>query len=116
MPIRKAAALVAGLALSLPAFAQQAAPAAAPAAPAASPAAAAAAPKPNCTKPDDFPGRLASEQRKRSWGKDVNAYVECVKKFIDEQKSIGDVHYAAANNAISNLNKEIGEFNAAQKE
>jgi hypothetical protein len=113
MRIRQAAAVLAGLALSLSAFAQQAAPAAAPAAPVAS---TAAGPKPSCTKPDEFPGRLASENRKRAWGKEVNAYIECVKKFIDEQKTIGDVHYNAANTAIGMLNKEIADFNAAGKE
>ncbi len=117
MRIRQTAALfagLAGLAVSLTALAQQAAPAAA--APAAPTASTAAGPKPSCTKPDEFPGRLASESRKRAWSKDVNLYVECVKKFIDEQKSIGDAHYNAANTAIGTLNKEIAEFNAAGKD
>jgi hypothetical protein len=86
-----------------------------PAAPAAAPAAA-NAPKHSCTKPEDYPGRLASDSRKKNWNRDVTTYIDCMKKFIDDQKALGDVHYSAAQSAISTINKEIQEFNAAQKE
>lgn len=110
MPPNMMAGIIAWF-VAAPAFAQQAAPNP----PAAAPTAATPVAKPACTRPEDHPGRLASDLRKKSWSKEVQEYVECMKKFADDQKAVGDAHYAAANNAINSLNKDIVEFNEQSK-
>jgi hypothetical protein len=105
------AAIIAAVLIAAPAIAQQPTPTP----PASAPTAATPIAKPGCTRPEDHPGRLASDLRKKSWSKEVQEYVECMKKFADEQKAVGDAHYAAANNAINSLNKDIVEFNEQSK-
>jgi len=85
------------------AMAQQAAPAPAPAG--------AAVPKHNCTKPGEFPGNLASDRAKQTWQKDYVAYVDCLKKFIDEQQALADPHVKASNAAINEYNAGVKEYN-----
>ena len=67
-----ASVALAGMAAS--ALAQQ--PAAAPAGP---------TPKHSCAKPGDFPGGLASDNQRKNWQKGSVEYVDCLKKFINEQ-------------------------------
>ena len=99
-----ALAAVAGMALA------QQSPSAAPAAPAAP------LPKHNCTKPGEFPGNLASDTQKRTWQKDYVGYVDCLKKFIEEQQALADPHVKAANAAINEYNAGVKEYNEqAQK-
>jgi len=73
----------------------------------------AAAPAPakasTCTKPDAFPGRLATDNAKRAWQKDVNTWQECMKKYV------GDMQ-AEANNAVKAANAAIDEYNTAARE
>jgi hypothetical protein len=95
------------LGLAAPAFAQQAA---------AAPVAAH-----GCTKPDEYPGRLASDQRRSNWVKTANAYLECLKKYIQEQQGAynkileqGKPHLDAANASIEEYNKSVAQFKAAQ--
>lgn len=107
--VNAAAALIA--ALALPALALAQAPA--PSIPAPPPGV--EVPKPGCKRPDEYPGNLATDLRKRAWDKDVTAYIECMKKFIEDQKALGDAHYTAAQRAIETTNKDIQEFNAAKK-
>jgi len=99
-----AVAVIVGL--SVPAFAQQAA------APAAH----------GCTKPDEYPGRLASDSRRASWVKTANAYLECLKKHIQEQQGAynkileqGKPHLDAANASIDEYNKAVAQFKADQE-
>jgi hypothetical protein len=96
------------LGLAAPAFAQQAA---------ATPVAAH-----GCAKPDEYPGRLASDQRRSSWVKTANAYLECLKKHIQEQQGSynkileqGKPHLDAANASIDEYNKAVAQFKAAQE-
>lgn len=100
--IRVLSALAAAI-LASAALAQQAAPTAAPAAP---------LPKHSCAKPDEFPGNLASDLQKRSWQKEYVDYVDCLKKFIEEQQALADPHIKAANAAISEYNTGVKEYNA----
>jgi hypothetical protein len=110
--MRIAIALAALLILPLSATAQTSAPATtAPAAAAPNP----NAPKPPCTRADEYPGKLASDQAKRNWQRDFSAYVECMKKFIEDQKTQGDLHYEAARGAIAAVNKDIADANEARK-
>jgi hypothetical protein len=108
--MRIAIALAALLILPLPAVAQTSAP----------PAAAASAPNPNapkppCTRADEYPGKLATDQAKRNWQREFSTYVECMKKFIEDQKTQGDLHYEAARSAIAAVNKDIADANEARK-
>ena len=99
-----AAALLIGVAA--PTFAQSAAPAA-------------VAPH-GCTKPDEYPGRLASDMRRNNWVKSANAYLECLKKYIGEQQTAynsyvekAKPHLDAANGTIEEYNKAVAAFKAA---
>ena len=101
-----AAAVLIGLAT--PAFAQQAAPT--PIAPH------------GCTKPDEHPGRLASDMRRNNWVKSANAYLECLKKYVQEQQGAynkileqGKPHLDAANASIDEYNKAAAQFKADQE-
>jgi hypothetical protein len=113
---RLALAAALGLAAALPALAQTPA---APAAPAAAPAASAPAvsmPKPNCGTKPEHPGRLASDNMKRAWQRDANAYLECLKKFATDQQAIAQEYIKAANATVDEYNTSVKEFqDAAQK-
>ena len=102
-------ALVAFFAASA-ATAQTAAPAAAPVA--AQPVLAGA----NCPKPDAHPGRLASDNQRRGWGKEVTAWETCMKKYVAEVSSKADEAVKAANAAVARSNAAIDEYNAIVKD
>jgi hypothetical protein len=94
--------------LATPAFAQQAA--ATPIAPHA------------CTKPDEYPGRLASDLRRNNWVKSANAYLECLKKYVQDQQAAynkiaeqAKPHLEAANAAIEEYNKAAAQFKTDQE-
>ncbi|MEP7181814.1 MAG: hypothetical protein ABI886_06485 [Betaproteobacteria bacterium] len=77
----------------------------------------AAASKHACTKPGEHPGRLASDTQQKTWTRNVNAYLECLKKFVAEEQAIAKPlieqskpHIDAANNAIDEYNKSAKEF------
>ncbi|HSC23925.1 MAG TPA: hypothetical protein VLG08_09445 [Casimicrobiaceae bacterium] len=103
------------LAVSAIAFAAVAAHAGAQTTPAESPAAPASSapvPKPECgAKPGEYPGNLASDNQKRSWQKDFVAYIDCLKKFIQDQQALADPHVKAANAAISEYNAGVKAYN-----
>jgi hypothetical protein len=106
--ILRTLALAVLIGLAAPAFAQPAAPA--PLAPH------------GCVKPDDYPGRLASDMRRNNWVKSANAYLDCLKKFIQEQQGAynkvleqGKPHLDAANASIDEYNKAAAQFKADQE-
>ena len=84
-------ALLIGAAFAAPAFAQ--APAPPP-----------SMPKPACTKPDEFPGRLATDRARRAWDNEAKAYGDCVRKFVEDQRAISELAIKAANTAIEEYN------------
>ncbi len=84
------------------ATAQTAAPAAAPAA---APSAA------NCPKPDAHPGRLASDNQRRGWGKEVTAWETCMKKYVAEVSAKADEAVKTANAAVARSNAAVDEYN-----
>ena len=100
--------LIAGLVLAaaLPAFAQTPAPAAP-----ATPAATADLPKHNCTKPGEFPSRLATEGQQRQYQKDYVAFTECLKKFALEQQALAEPHMKASNATINEYNTAVKAYN-----
>jgi ABC-type sugar transport system substrate-binding protein len=83
------------------------APAPAPA-PEAAPVAAA---KSTCGKPEDHPGKNASDTRRRAWQRDVTAWQDCMKKYIETNKAQGDVYFKAANEAVEEFNKATNMWN-----
>jgi hypothetical protein len=86
-------------ALAAPALAQTAAPSDAGVA------------KHNCSKPDEFPGSLATDRQRQTWQKEYTAYSECMKKFIGEQKALAEPYLKAYNAAIDEYNATIKVFN-----
>ena len=101
------AAAVALAGLAAPAGAQTT-----PAAPAAAPASSAPIPKPECgAKPGEYPGNLASDNQKRQWQKEFVAYIDCLKKFVEEQQALADPHVKAANAAINEYNAGVKAYN-----
>ena len=94
-----ASVALAGMAAS--ALAQQ--PAAAPAGP---------TPKHSCAKPGDFPGGLASDNQRKNWQKGYVEYVDCLKKFINEQQALAEPHVKASNDAINEYTDGVKEYNA----
>ena len=106
--IHRAVPAIAAVALAAFAF-PCAAQTTAPAAPAAS---TAAMPKPECgTKPGDYPGNLASDNQRRAWQKEYVAYIDCLKKFVEEQQALAEPHVKASNAAINEYNASVKAYN-----
>ena len=73
------------------------------------------APKPACTKPDEYPGNLASDRRKNAWAAEVKGYLACLKKFVDDQNAIAQAHFKAAGAAIEEHNAVAKAANEVAK-
>jgi hypothetical protein len=99
----RVALVVATLALASSALAQTPAPA---------PAAANAS---NCAKPDDHPGRLASDRQRAGWEKEVQAWQECMKKYVGEVQAKADQAVKVANAAVAESNAAVAEYNNTVK-
>lgn len=79
---------------------------------AAAPESSAPIPKPECgAKPGEYPGNLASDNQKRSWQKEYVAYIDCLKKFVEEQQALAEPHVKAANAAINDYNAGVKAYN-----
>ena len=70
-----------------------------------------AIPPRNCVKPE-FPGRLASPNRISTFNKEYTAYSGCIKKHVDETKTMANAAVAAGNEAIDEFNKFSAELKA----
>ena len=70
-----------------------------------------AIPPHNCVKPE-FPGRLASSTRITAFNKDYAAYGECIRKYVDDTKSMVNAAVAAGNGAVDEFNKFAAEIKA----
>ena len=75
-------------------------------------------PAPNCEKPGDPPsrnptelGKSAAELKRSNWTKGMKAYLDCLKRFIDEQQAAAAPHVKAANAAVDEFNNSIKIFN-----
>jgi hypothetical protein len=66
--------------------------------------------KSTCVKPDHFPGRLASDNNKRQWEREVKAWGECMKKYVADLQAVSDASIKAANASIEEYNAGIKEF------
>jgi len=67
--------------------------------------------KPNCTKPGDVPGSLASENQRRAWQRDYSAWGDCMKKFISDQRALAEPYNKASNAAIDDYNSTVKVYN-----
>jgi hypothetical protein len=95
-------------AFAVSAGAQATAPAPSTSTPAAS---TAPVPKPECGKPSEYPGNLASDNQKRTWQKDYVTYIDCLKKFIEDQQALAEPHVKASNAAIAEYNAGVKAYN-----
>lgn len=75
------------------------------------PAAAGAVPKPNCTKPGEYPGNLASDNQRNNWRKEFVAYTECLKKFVTDEQAFVKPHLDAVNAAADEYNAAVKQYN-----
>ena len=84
---------------------------AAPAAPTTSVTAAA-----SCPKPDPHPGRLASDNARKGWGKEVQAWTVCMKKYVADIQGQADEAVKTANAAVARSNTAVNEYNDTVKD
>lgn len=66
-----------------------------------------------CTKPAEFPGRVAQQQRIVKWSSDVRAYTECLKAYVAERNATIDANAKQAKSAIDEYNAAVKDFNDA---
>ena len=64
----------------------------------------AAASKNTCARPEDYPGRLASDTRRKAWQKSMDEYGNCIKKYAADQRAIADAAVKAGNDAVEEYN------------
>jgi hypothetical protein len=69
-------------------------------------------PKPDCGEKPDHPGKLGSDNQKRQWRKDANAYLECFSKYVTEQRGLAQRYQDAANALIDQYNTAVREMQA----
>ncbi|MFI4952019.1 MAG: hypothetical protein ACHP7M_02660 [Burkholderiales bacterium] len=64
-----------------------------------------------CVKPE-FPGRLASSTRASVFNKELKAYGDCIKKYLEDLRAITNAATAAGNSAIDDYNAFQAELKA----
>lgn len=64
-----------------------------------------------CAKPE-YPGKFASPPRLANFNKELSAYGECVRKYVEDTKTIANAAAAAANGAIDDYNKFTSDIKA----
>jgi hypothetical protein len=101
-----AAPLVVTLAIAAGDASAQAAPA-----PTSAPTPAFVIPPNKCVKPE-YPGKLASTLKFNAFNRDFNAYGDCIKKYVEDTRSIVNAAAAAANGAVEEFNKFTAEIKA----
>lgn len=100
-------------AMALAAFLVAGGAAAQTAAPAATTSVTAAA---SCPKPDPHPGRLASDNARKGWGKEVQAWTVCMKKYVADIQGQADEAVKAANAAVARSNAAVNDYNDTVKD
>ena len=78
----------------------------------------AAVPTPSCSKPGEPPrllstdaGRSEADRKRNDWAKKMKDYVECLKRFIDEEQAAAAAHAKALNAAVDEYNNAIKAYN-----
>ena len=65
----------------------------------------------NCAKPE-LPGKLPSNARITAFNKEYAVYSACIKKYVEETKTIVTAAVAAGNAAVEEFNKFAVDINA----
>ena len=65
----------------------------------------------NCVKPE-FPGKLASSSRISVFNKEYTAYSACIKKYVEDTKTMVNAAVAAGNAAVDEFNKFATDIKA----
>ena len=73
--------------------------------------------KAKCEPKPEYPGHLAlqSETRRQSFKKELDAYKNCVNKYVDEHKAAMKAEETAINDAINEYNETMKKLEADQK-
>ncbi len=66
-----------------------------------------------CQKPDEYPGKLASDARRRAWQKTMDDYGACIKKYAADQRAIVDAAMKAGNDAVEEYNGVVTQAKEA---
>ena len=74
-----------------------------------------AIPKNTCEKPDEYPGKLASDGMIKAWNKSMDTYGVCIKKFAADQKAIVDAAMKAGNDAVEEYNAAVNKAKEAME-
>ena len=70
----------------------------------------------SCPKPDKHPGRLASDQARKGWIKEVQLWTACMKKYVGEIQAQADEAVKDANAAVARSNAAVNDYNAIVKD
>ena len=89
------------------AFAQQ------PAAPAAAPVV--NVPPPKCEPKPEWPGRLATDSRRKLFDRELKQYKDCMNAYLEERKAALKANEVAANAAIEEHNAVMKKITEDQK-
>lgn len=76
-------------------------------------------PPAKCEPKPEFPGRLASDTRRKLFDREMKAYKDCMQVYLDERKAAIKANEVAANAAIEEHNavmKKIQEEQAAARQ
>jgi hypothetical protein len=68
-----------------------------------------------CQKPGEHPGKLASDANRRKWTTDANAYLECVKKYVNDNTTSYNQVMSQAKPYADAANAATTEYNDAVK-
>jgi len=68
-------------------------------------------PASTCVKPE-FSGRLATDTSMTAFNRQFKAYGECVKQYVEQNKSIAEAATAAANRAVDEYNTYTADIKA----
>ncbi len=78
----------------------------------------AAVPVPKCDAPGNPPsvgssemGKAAQEAKRVKWINNSKAYIDCLKRFIEEEQAAASPHIKASNAAVAEYNTAIKTFN-----
>ena len=70
-----------------------------------------AVPPPNCVKPE-YPGKLASNTMINAFNKNYKVYGDCIKKYLDDVKTLTNAAIEAGNKAVDEYNKYTNDIKA----
>jgi len=92
---------------AVPSLAQQ------PAAPSAAPVV--NVPGPKCDPKPEWPGRLATDSRRKLFDRELKQYKDCMNAYLDERKAALKANEVAANAAIEEHNAVMKKITEDQK-